>query len=539
MGPRDRPVVWGATGRRGNPISIPGLDDWLCIKCTEKQPDDGMQFFCRKNMDQCKCGNLRPKKPFRFCNSKCGKATAEKIEADKALANATAGRASAAPPKAGAGGAAADTKKDRDNQRTIAARDKRIADLEKELKKASSASSPTDDGDEEFQDANEGDEEAEGNKEDWQKEQDFCKGLLVTRRKELKDIKWPGFKEKAEEGIQEIEDRIKELTKFIQSAQSPQEQVQKKSARAKRMFDSLPGLMDQIRDEQESKQAAQEEVDKHTAEEIRLLDLHQWKLDEIARLNKETTEVCCERLGQAIDADQWMHKEVDEKLKVFDDPVFEEDATVKQKKIELQTTADSMRHQWTTFTAQLDFLVKHVAATSLQKTVDAKRKADEEAKAASAAAAEVAKKAEEAAKAAKKAEDDKRRKSEEDAKAAKKAEDDKKKKEVDEAKAATKKAEESTAASSSKTRVRGDDSRSPPPSKAFAKGASSASSSTTPQPQNVTDALAKKPRDRTDEEALLAASAAKASKKQNEAWADISDAPMEGNEAAEGGSPQQ
>ena len=114
-------------------------------------------------------------------------------------------------------------------------------------------------------------------------------------------------------------------------------------------------------------------------------------MDEIARLNKETTEVCQERLGQALGADQWMHLGVEEKLKVFDDPVFADDGTVKQKKVELQTSAEGFRNQWATFQSQLDFLVKHVAETSLQKVVDAKRKADDEARAAS-AAAEVAKK---------------------------------------------------------------------------------------------------------------------------------------------------
>ena len=283
------------------------------------------------------------------------------------------------------------------------------------LKKKStktSTKSPADDGDEEFQDANEGDEE--GCKEDWQKEQDVWKGLLVARRKELKEIKWPGFKAKAEEGIQDIEDRIKELAKLIQSAQSPQEQVQKKAARAKRLSDSLPGLMDQIRDEQAAKREAQEEVDKHTAEEIKLLDLHSWKVEEIARLNRETTEVCHERLGQALGADQWMHRGVDQKLKIFDDPVFADDATVTQKKLELQKSGEVFRSHWATFQTQLDFLVNHVAETREQKKVDDSRKADDEARAAAAAAAtaaaEVAKRAEDAAKVAKKVEEEKKKK---------------------------------------------------------------------------------------------------------------------------------
>ena len=106
----------------------------------------------------------------------------------------------------------------------------------------------------------------------------------------------------------------------------------------------------------------------------------------------------------------------------------------------------------------------------------------------------------------------------------------------DEVKAA-KKAEDTA---TSTARVRANDSRSPPPSKAFAKGGSSSSSTSKPdQPQNVIDALAKQPRERNDEETLLAASAAKASRKQNESWADATDAQMEGNDVEGDATPQQ
>ena len=129
-----------------------------------------------------------------------------------------------------------------------------------------------------------------------------------------------------------------------------------------------------------------------------------------------------------------MDKEMDAKLKIFDDPVFADDATVTQKKGELQAAAVVFRGQWVAFQSQLDFLVKHVAETREQKAIDTKRKADDEAR----AVADVAKKADDEAKAEKKAEDDKRKKLEEDAKAAKKAEGDRKKKDDDEAKTATK-----------------------------------------------------------------------------------------------------
>ena len=124
---------------------------------------------------------MRPHKPFRFANSQCGKATAAKKAGRTAAANAGGGggNAAAAPPKAGAGGVAADTKRDREYQRKVAALEKEKANLEKKLKEATSAKSPGNDDEDEFQDANESNEEAEGTKEEWQQEIDEIKGALA------------------------------------------------------------------------------------------------------------------------------------------------------------------------------------------------------------------------------------------------------------------------------------------------------------------------------------------------------------------------
>ena len=108
--------------------------------------------------------------------------------------------------------------------------------------------------------------------------------------------------------------------------------------------------------------------------------------------------------------------------------------------------------------------------------------------------------------------------------------DEKKKKEDEEAKAAKKAEEVATTAENG----RGVASRSPPPNKNknFGKGGSSASSSSKPSlPKNVLDALAKRPSERSDAETLLAATEAKASRKEkdskdNESWADATDAAM-------------
>jgi colicin import membrane protein len=260
-------------------------------------------------------------------------------------------------------------------------------------------------------------------------------------------------------------------------------------------------------------------VEKHAAKEIELLDLYQERKEDIARLNKETTEVCHERLGQAPTADQWMEREMDDKLKIFDDPSWNDDQTVTDKKAQLLAAASTFRRNWATFQSDLDFLVKHAAD-------EKKRKYTEEAK----AAAEATRKADEEAKEAKKAEDEQKRKLEEDAKASRKAEADRKKKEDEETSAA--KAKEVAAATPPKDGSTRDRTRSPSNTKVFTKGSDSAASSSTHQrPKNVTEALAKRPSDRNDEETLLAASEAKASRKDKQSWADAADAMQDDSQA--------
>ena len=210
---------------------------------------------------------------------------------------------------------------------------------------------------------------------------------------------------------------------------------------------------------------------------------------------------------------------MDEKLKIFDDPSWNDDQTVTEKKAHLQAAASTFRKNWAEFQSNLDFLVKHAAD-------EKKRKSTEEAK----AAAEATRKADEEAKEAKKAEDEQKRKLEEDAKASRKAEADKKKKEDEETSAA--KAKEVAAATPPKDGSTRDRTRSPSNTKVFTKGSSSAASSTTHQlPKNVSDALAKRPSERNDEETLLAASEAKASRKDKQSWADAADAMQEDSQA--------
>ena len=503
MGARDRYVEWHGNGKNGNPFPIPGEQYWLCKPCSDKQPADGMQFWVPQDKAECRCGKQRPDKPFRFCNSQCGKATAAGHAGRTAAANAKAGGKAAAPPKAGAGGAA-DTQRNRDDQRKIAALQKEKAALQKQINDAAEAAKNAGGGnDDAGQDANESSEEPEGTKEEWQVEIEEFRTAVAAQRKQLKETKSQMLKEQLEESIEKGTDRIEVLQGLIQSAQSPQEQLAKKAAKAKRLFDSLPSIAVKMRTEQDAKLACLAAADKHEAEEVRLSDLYESTSAMVTRLNKEATEVCHERLEQAVGAGEQMAKEIDEKLKIFDDPALSGDSSVTQKKDELRATSEGMRTQWALFSQQLDHLVKYVAETRDSQALEKRRKADEEAK----SAAEAAKKADEEAKAAKKAEDEKKRKADEEAKAAKKAEDDRKKKADEDARAA-KKSEEASAAVRAKSK-----SRSPTPSKGFGigQGGGSASSSSKPSlSPEVAAALAKKPSDRTDADTLLAASAAKA-----------------------------
>ena len=121
---------------------------------------------------------------------------------------------------------------------------------------------------------------------------------------------------------------------------------------------------------------------------------------------------------------------------------------------------------------------------------------------------------------AKKAEDE-RKKADNEAKAAKKAEDDKKKE------AGEPPAPKTTAAPAAPTapttlQSRGTSSRSP---RRTSTGGASASSGPAAHSPAVKAALAKRPGDRSDEETLLAASAAKAAKTDTkESWADVTEA---------------
>ena len=220
MGPVDRDVVWNCPGRNGNCKPPPAPDDWVCPTCTSGQPNHAMEWYVKEHLNACpKCNYKRPAygRQRRFQQTKCGRATAAAGKQPKAAAAKAA--AKTAPPKAGANGAVADTKIVSDFRREVAALKADKAKLQKQVDAAKAPA--VDDGDE-FQDGNEGDDEQEGSKEEWQEEVNGWRTSLAARRKELKEATIPDLKADAEQAIEKCNGKIAELTKLIQSAQSPQ-----------------------------------------------------------------------------------------------------------------------------------------------------------------------------------------------------------------------------------------------------------------------------------------------------------------------------
>ena len=105
-----------------------------------------------------------------------------------------------------------------------------------------------------------------------------------------------------------------------------------------------------------------------------MLALRQEHIDDIARLNEEANGVLIAKLGQELDFNQWMEKEMEGKLKVFVDPLFSQDSTVIQKKTEFQSLSIAMRSHMADFTAHLDFLQKYAAEFREKEAAVTKKK---------------------------------------------------------------------------------------------------------------------------------------------------------------------
>ena len=117
-----------------------------------------------------------------------------------------------------------------------------------------------------------------------------------------------------------------------------------------------------------------------------MLAQRQDRVEEIARLNEQANEVLVSRLGQEMDFGQWVDKEIESKLKVFDDPLFSQEHRVVQKKTELQAGWVAMQAHMADCNAHMEFLQKFAAEARGKDVLAAKKKADDEAKEAAEAA---------------------------------------------------------------------------------------------------------------------------------------------------------
>ena len=152
--------------------------------------------------------------------------------------------------------------------------------------------------------------------------------------------------------------------------------------------------MQQIREASHNQQTMQAEADRYEALAAELLVQHTTNASEIARLNSESNLVLKENLGQKDGGlAQLMAKEMESKLKSFDDPLFVHDESVAHKKLEVK----SMLSQWTELMASVDTLQSNAADLREKNVLAAKQKADDAAKEAKAADV-LAKKAEREAK---------------------------------------------------------------------------------------------------------------------------------------------
>ena len=477
-----RNVPWHRVGRNGKPCPTPGDDDWRCDKCTDKLEADDMPWFCRHQLDRCpKCGTKKPKNATPFKKTGIGKATA----VAKAKSKAKGGpKAPAAQAGGGGGGNAGQGGKATDES-------KRIKELERKL---TAAEEQIQEREDEFQDAEEEhDDAAEEGATEWQEQLDAARQEHKELQKKLKEAKSPNLVAKWERRIAANKEECDDLQAKVWSAQNPQEQLEKKAAKSRRLTEGQPALLERVREASEKQQKALEEASKHEADAKRLADLWTKNGKEIIRLNSEAHDVLRGVRQADTDIGQYISASLNEKFKVFQDPVFAGDSTVVAKSREFNAAREAI----TAATAQLEAvcgsLVEYAAMCKTRAVEEAERKATE-----------AAEQAEEIKRAAATplppgGEKEDEPKSDDQPKA--------------EAHAATGhgKADTDTKTSEAngdKARA-GDKSRSPPPRRGSAAAASDTATTT------LDRALSKPARARTGEEVILAASAGKIGR-----WAD-------------------
>ena len=428
----------------------------------------------------------------------------------------------ASPPKAGAAGGAADTKRNREDQRKIAALEKSLA-VEKKRNAELSKKDVEEEEDDEFQDANEDEDDADKSKEVLQVKFDELKEDVADARKKLKASKSSNRKKELEASVATGVDRLAVLQDLLFSTQHPQEQLRKKAEKTDRLRLKLPVLCSKLKETQIAIEDMRVELGKLEDKEASIRDEHKDIVEQIDKLNTESMGIASKKLvsQEGLDVGQVLQDVIQGDLKIFDNPLLAHDQTVAQKKNEFKALADAMQAQVANLmalsAANAHFLQSHVANYHDNEVKEAQRKADEAAK----EAAEVTKRAADA-----------KKKADDDAKAAKLQEAAKKDAPVPTettpvaaAQPPVKTVDPAPKASTPVAKVRVEKSRSPVPKPGRNSEGGGSSSSSKPEKTGKTEvdaALAKPARDRTDEKALLASSTAKAAKT-GEHWADLTD----------------
>ena len=119
----------------------------------------------------------------------------------------------------------------------------------------------------------------------------------------------------------------------MHDAQDPQEQVDKKTAKAQRLTRELPKLNHQLRDKQAELEVAEQKVRDLAEEEAKILQKHREHQAEIERLNSETFSLG-ERLVHKppTDAEELFKAEVAQTTADFDHLILWGDGSVEGQK---------------------------------------------------------------------------------------------------------------------------------------------------------------------------------------------------------------
>ena len=334
-------------------------NDWRCDKCSRK--DDPHWVHGHKSCCNI-CSWNKPKIPQLYSQSK----QARKADGGKGTGKGDGGkggpRADGGKGGPGQGGKAADESK-------------RIKELEKELKEYKEKLQEKED---EFHDAeDEHDDTAGESVKDWQEQLDAARQETKELQKKLKEAKAPSLVSKWERRISENKAECDELQAKVWSAQDPQEQLEKKAAKSRRLTEGQPALLERVRRASEKQQEALEEASKHEAEAKRLSDLWTKNGQEIIRLNSESHEVLRGVRRADTDIGQYITESLNEKFKVFEDPVFAGDVTVAAKSKEFKEAREAIA----TATAQLEAvcgsLVEYASSFKTRAVEEAEKTAAE------------------------------------------------------------------------------------------------------------------------------------------------------------------